>query len=96
MKGHSAGKLFDDPRRRLSLRFQKQSALAQWYRARTADSRLGTRKTMIVALARKLLAEEALSGAAGNPLTLAQEFGPAVGQPLFPGVRHHNKLRSVC
>jgi transposase len=37
------------------LRFQKQSALAQWYRDRTADSRLGTRKTMIVALARKLL-----------------------------------------
>src|SRR5690348_3445999 len=37
------------------LRFQKASALAQWYRARTADSRLGTRKTMIVALARKLL-----------------------------------------
>ena len=37
------------------MRFQKQSALAQWYRARTADSRLGTRKTMIVALARKLL-----------------------------------------
>jgi transposase len=37
------------------LRFQHQSALAQWYRARTADSRLGTRKTMIVALARKLL-----------------------------------------
>ena len=37
------------------LRFQKQSALAQWYRFRTADSRLGTRKTMIVALARKLL-----------------------------------------
>jgi transposase len=37
------------------LRFQKQSALAQWYQARTADSRVGTRKTMIVALARKLL-----------------------------------------
>src|SRR5712675_2513194 len=37
------------------LRFQKQSALAQWYRARTADSRAGTRKTMIVALARKLV-----------------------------------------
>jgi transposase len=37
------------------LLFQKQSALAQWYRDRTADSRLGTRKTMIVALARKLL-----------------------------------------
>jgi transposase len=37
------------------LRFQKESALARWYQARTADSRLGTRKTMIVALARKLL-----------------------------------------
>jgi transposase len=35
--------------------FQKESALARWYRARTADSRAGTRKTMIVALARKLL-----------------------------------------
>src|SRR6266481_5422665 len=37
------------------LRFQKESALALWYRARTADSRVGTRKTMIVAMARKLL-----------------------------------------
>jgi transposase len=37
------------------LLFQKESALARWYRARTADSRLGTRKTIIVALARKLL-----------------------------------------
>jgi transposase len=37
------------------LRFQKESALARWYRARTADSRIGTRKTMIVALARKLV-----------------------------------------
>jgi transposase len=37
------------------LMFQKESALALWYRARTADSRSGTRKTMIVALARKLL-----------------------------------------
>jgi transposase len=35
--------------------FQKDSALAQWYRARTADGRGSTRKTMIVALARKLL-----------------------------------------
>jgi transposase len=34
---------------------QKGSALAQWYRARTADARGGTRKTLIVALARKLL-----------------------------------------
>jgi transposase len=37
------------------LMFQKHSALAQWYRARTADARRDTRKTMIVALARKLL-----------------------------------------
>src|SRR5499427_4486362 len=37
------------------LRFQQNSALARWYRARTVDSRRGTRKTMIVALARKLL-----------------------------------------
>ena len=37
------------------LMFQKESALAVWYRARTADSRRGTRKTMIVALARKLI-----------------------------------------
>ena len=34
---------------------QKDSALAEWYRTRTADARGGTRKTMIVALARKLL-----------------------------------------
>lgn len=37
------------------LMFQKNSALAQWYRTRTADGRGGARKTMIVALARKLL-----------------------------------------
>ncbi len=34
--------------------FQKNSALAQWFRTRTEKAR-GTRKTMIVALARKLL-----------------------------------------
>jgi transposase len=34
---------------------QKESALAQWYRTRTADARGSTRKTLIVALARKLL-----------------------------------------
>jgi len=37
------------------LMFQKNSALAQWYRTQTADRRGTTRKTMIVALARKLL-----------------------------------------
>jgi len=36
------------------LMFQKDSALAQWFRARTENAR-STRKTMIVALARKLL-----------------------------------------
>jgi transposase len=37
------------------LQFQPESRLAQWYRERTADQRGSTRKTMIVALARKLL-----------------------------------------
>jgi transposase len=37
------------------LRFQKDSALAQWFRTRTADGRGSTRKSMIVALGRKLL-----------------------------------------
>ena len=36
------------------LLFQKNSALAHWFRARTENAR-GTRKTLIVALARKLL-----------------------------------------
>ena len=37
------------------LRFQAESSLARWYRARTVDGRGATRKSMIVALARKLL-----------------------------------------
>jgi transposase len=37
------------------LLFQQDSALARWYRTRTADARRDTRKTLIVALARKLL-----------------------------------------
>ncbi len=37
------------------LMFQKDSALAQWFRKRTASARGDIRKTMIVALARKLL-----------------------------------------
>jgi len=37
------------------LMFQKDSALTQWYRERTASARRDIRKTMIVALARKLL-----------------------------------------
>jgi transposase len=37
------------------LMFQKESGLARWYRARTENARPGARKTMIVALARKLL-----------------------------------------
>jgi transposase len=59
------------------LLFQKESALAQWYRARTADARGGTRKTLIVALARKLLIAlwrlvttgEAAPGIALRPVT---------------------------
>ncbi|MER9345397.1 transposase [Mesorhizobium sp. M0601] len=37
------------------LRFQKDSDLARWFQARTSDGRKTRRKTMIVALARKLL-----------------------------------------
>ena len=37
------------------LMFQKDSALAQWYRMRTENAPPRARKTMIVALARKLL-----------------------------------------
>jgi len=37
------------------LRFQHNSELAQWYRARTVEGRKDIRKKMIVALARKLL-----------------------------------------
>jgi transposase len=37
------------------LRFQKDSALAQWYRARTGGPKGARKTTMIVALARKLL-----------------------------------------
>ena len=37
------------------LRFQKDSALAQWYRARTEGAKGARKTTMMVALARKLL-----------------------------------------
>jgi transposase len=37
------------------LMFQENSALAQWYQARTASARGATRKALIIALARKLL-----------------------------------------
>ena len=37
------------------LQHQKDSQLAAWYRARTVEAPRGTRKTMIIALARKLL-----------------------------------------
>jgi transposase len=50
------------------LMFQNESALALWYRARTADSRSGTRKTIIVALARKLVIALWRFVTAGEPL----------------------------
>ena len=37
------------------LMFQKESALAKWFELRTQGAKSGVRKTMIVALARKLL-----------------------------------------
>ena len=48
------------------LLFQKDSALSQWYRARTTHARGATRKTLIVALARKLLIALWRFGATGE------------------------------
>ena len=48
------------------LLFQKDSALSQWYRARTTDTRGATRKILIVALARKLLIALWRFGATGE------------------------------
>jgi transposase len=45
---------------------QKDSALSPWYRARTTDARGATRKTLIVALARKLLIALWRFGATGE------------------------------
>jgi len=42
------------------LMFQKNSALAQWYRMQTTDHRGTTRKTMIPAFARTALARKLL------------------------------------
>ena len=53
--------------------FQKNSALAQWYRLQTTDHRGTTRKTMIVALARKLLAK---AGVGELVLPATERSGP--------------------
>jgi glycosyltransferase involved in cell wall biosynthesis len=50
------------------LMFQKERALALWDRARTVDIRVGTRKTMIVALARKLVIALCRFVITGEPL----------------------------
>src|SRR4029077_13406792 len=75
------------------LMFQKESALALWYRARTADSRSGTRKTMIVALARKLVIALWRFVTTGEPLE-----GVALRPASYKGYRnehttqHHSAL----
>src|SRR5690349_17878518 len=78
------------------LLFQKESALARWYRARTADARGGTRKAMVVALARKLLIAlwrlattgEAPEGVALRPATRAlARSGPRDGFGAGPRSR---------
>jgi transposase len=61
--------------------FQKNSGLARWYRARTADARSGTRKTLIVALARKLLVglwRFATTGESPDGLVLRPASGTAM------------------
>src|SRR5690349_16823772 len=78
------------------LRFQADSQLARWYRARTADARGGTRKAMVVALARKLLIAlwrlattgEAPEGVALRPATRAlARSGPRDGFGAGPRSR---------
>ena len=70
------------------LRFQEASGLAVWYRARTADARGGTRKTMIVALARKLLIalwRLVTTQRSGSPRSQPRKARPE--QPGFEPVR---------
>jgi Transposase IS116/IS110/IS902 family len=63
------------------LMFQKESALALWYRARTADSRIGTRKTMIVKRQRHIgLTENDGAGAFRRCTTSAST---SAFQPLY-------------
>jgi transposase len=57
---HGSSPWAEGPRGMLQLawrfqRFQKEIALVKWFQARTTDGRATTRKTMILALARKLL-----------------------------------------
>jgi transposase len=48
------------------LLFQQDSALARWYRLRTEGAKGGVRKTLIVALARKLLIDLWRLGVSGQ------------------------------
>ncbi len=61
-------------------KFPPHSALAQGYRARTRDGRADLRKTMIVALARKLLIalwRLLTTGAAAEAIILPPSAAPA-------------------
>ena len=75
------------------LKFQKGSALAQWYRERTAGGRRGTRNTMIVALARNsfvssmMPADEKKRALADFDRAALDLFDPAWYDPLAPGMR---------
>jgi transposase len=62
------------------LMFQKESALAQWYRVRTEGAKGARKTTMIVALARKLLIElwrMATTGAVPQGVVLRPAAGTA-------------------
>ncbi|MFW5834985.1 MAG: transposase [Pseudomonadota bacterium] len=65
--------------------FRKESALVEWYRARTADGRGRTRLTMIVALARKLLVALWRMATTGEvPAGLRLRPPPVYGSPRQP------------
>jgi transposase len=63
------------------LRFQKESGLVKWFQARTVDGRMATRKTMILALARKLLVALWRLATTGE-VPQGMVMRPAAGQPL--------------
>ena len=62
------------------LLFQMGSALVRWYQARTADSRAGTRKTMIPAFARTALARKLLV-ALGRFVTMGETLEGVIMRP---------------
>jgi hypothetical protein len=77
------------------LMFQKDSALAQWYRARTADARGATRKALIIAgTMRTLLTTESVASASWVNKGLIFGGGFSLEPPLI--MRRPVRVFTVC